>query len=249
MKYALAAVLALGLASQATAQSTPPAATTAAQTSPSVDSDRLAKAALVVDQVFPVGTYARLMNGSLDAVMKSAMDSVSSLPLRDLARMGGISEDKVKTMGPGSLREVVAIIDPAHQQRTELAMNVLMTNMTGVMSQMEPEVRSGLTVAYANHFSAAQLQELQQFFATPTGRDYAANSMFLFMDPAVMDKMQALMPELAKQMPAILTKIEAATKDLPKPREYADLSRTERAQLAKLLGVSEAELARHDHKN
>jgi len=57
-----------------------------------------------------------------------------------------------------------------------------------------------------------------------------------------MDKMQAFMPKMMKQMPAIVEKVKTATADLPPPRKYADLSDAETAELADLLGISVAEL-------
>jgi hypothetical protein len=84
---------------------------------------------------------------------------------------------------------------------------------------------------------------LNRFFATPTGSEYASNSMTLFMDPAVMGRMQALLPQIMRQMPAMIQKMTAATANLPKPRRYSDLTAAERAQLARLLGLSEADLA------
>jgi hypothetical protein len=67
--------------------------------------------------------------------------------------------------------------------------------------------------------------------------------MTLFMDPAVMGRMQALLPQIMRQMPAMIQKMTAATANLPKPRRYSDLTAAERAQLARLLGLSEADLA------
>ncbi|WP_088310261.1 DUF2059 domain-containing protein [Novosphingobium sp. B 225] len=246
---ALFAALALGLSAPAWAQSDPAmAAPPAVAAEAPIDAARLAAAAPVIDKVFPIGTYARIMNGSMDAIMGSVMDGVGKLPMRDLAKIGGLSEDELKGMGEGTLQDMMEIIDPAYQQRMDLFMKTMMGEMTTVMSQFEPAVRDGLTQAYAKHFTPQQLADLNNFFATPTGQDYAANSMLLFMDPAVMAKMQELTPALMQQMPAIMGKVEAATAGLPKPRTYKDLTKAERAKLAKLLGTTEAALAKKQGK-
>lgn len=245
IRSALLAPLALLSVQPVLAQTVAPAP---AVTAEPIDPARLAAAAPVIDQVFPVGTYARMMNGSMDAIMGSVMDSVGKLPVRDLAKMGGVSEDELKQMGEGSLKDMMEIVDPAYQQRMDLFMKTMMGEMIGVMSQFEPAVRDGLTQAYARHFTAPQLADLHTFFATPTGQDYAANSMLLFMDPAVMAKMQELTPALMQQMPGIMQKVEAATAGLPKPRTYKDLTKAERANLAKLLGTTEAALAKRQGK-
>ncbi len=248
-RHGLFAALALGLSVPAWAQSDPaPAAPPAAAAETPIDAARLAAAAPVIDKVFPIGTYARMMNGSMDAIMGSVMDGVGKLPMRDLAKIGGLSEDELKGMGEGTLKDMMEIIDPVYQQRMDLFMKTMMGEMTTVMSQFEPAVRDGLTQAYAKHFTPEQLADLGTFFATPTGQDYAANSMLLFMDPAVMAKMQELTPALMQQMPAIMGKVEAATAGLPKPRTYKDLTKSERAKLAKLLGTTEAALAKKQGK-
>ena len=77
------------------------------------------------------------------------------------------------------------------------------------------------------------------FFATPTGKAYAADSMIIFMDPEVMSKMTTMMPEMMKQMPAITAKLKEATAGLPPPRRAEDLTPAQRKRLAVLLGVPE----------
>ena len=244
IRTGMLAALSLCLAAPLAAQTIPAEPASAAPVAAPIDPARLAAAAPVIDRVFPVGTYARMMNGSMDAIMGSVMDGVGKLPMRDLARMGGLSEEQLKGMGEGSLKDIMEIIDPAYNQRMDLMMHTMMGEMVTVMSEFEPAVRDGLTQAYARHFNTQQLADLNTFFATPTGQDYAANSMLLFMDPAVMAKMQEFAPALMKQMPGIMSKVEAATASLPKPRRFKDLTKAERARLAKLFGTTEAELAK-----
>ncbi|MDE2436266.1 MAG: DUF2059 domain-containing protein, partial [Sphingomonadales bacterium] len=114
--------------------------------------------------------------------------------------------------------------------------------MATMMTTLEPGIREGSRQAYAKRFTTEQLADLNRFFDTPTGTAYAADSMMLFMDPAVVDKMQKAVPELMKQVPTIVKAIESATANLPTPRKYKDLSKDQRARLAKLLGVTEAQL-------
>lgn len=208
------------------------------------DPTRMAEAAKTIDYVFPVGTYARMMNGSMDAIMKSAMQGMSAIPLKQLAAIGGVDEAKLAKMGNGSLKEMMAILDPAYEQRVDLSMHAMMDQIVKLMTRFEPEVRNGLTQAYASNFTIGQLQDMNKFFTTPAGTAYASKSMMLFMDPAVTTKMQAFMPEMMKQMPAIGEQVKAATAKLPKPRAYADLTTDEKARLAALLGISEDQLAK-----
>ena len=240
---ALAAALSLGAPLAAQAQDTPAPASAATQAQP-MDPARLAAATTTVDYIFPNGTYAKLMKGSLDSVLKMTMGTLDDMPIKQLAGIGGLNEDELKGLGNGTLAEIMAIYDPAYQQRMELGMTAMMGEMSKMMATFEPAMREGLSQAYAKRFTAEQLGDLNRFFATPTGTAYAADSMMLFMDPAVMEKMQKMMPELMKQMPAMIGAMETATAQLPKARTYKELSKAERTKLAKLLGVTEAQLAR-----
>lgn len=222
-----------------------PAPQTAAAT-PAADPARVAAAQTVVDQLFPTGTYARIMNGTMDTVMKSAMASVGDLPLKDLAGIGGVPEEQLKQMGDGKLKEMLAILDPAFDQRMDATMRAMMPELTKLMTQFEPGIREGLTMAYARRFTPEQLAEMGRFFATPTGAVYASESMVIFMDPEVVNRMMGMMPEIAKQMPSIMGTVEQAMSQLPKPKSYDDLTKAERSRLAALMGVSEVELMKRN---
>jgi hypothetical protein len=211
---------------------------------PAIDPLRLSTAQVTVQAIFPPGTYARIMKSSMDAVMGTVMDKFQDMPLRDLAGMTGIKDEALAKLGKGTIREVMAIYDPAFNQRIDLSMHTMMNEMTGMMTQFEPGFRDGLARAYAKRFTVPQLTELNRFFASTTGAIYASESMTLFTDPEVMTKMQEMLPELMKQMPSIIGKVQTATASLPKPRQFKDLSAVERSHLAQLLGVSEAELGK-----
>lgn len=246
MKHMLIAAaccaLPLGVA-PALAQETT-AASAAPQPATPVDATRLATARRTVDYVFPSGSYARIMNGAMSGMMDRMMDSVGKMPLRDLAALGNLSQDKVGKLGDGTLKEIMAIYDPHYQERTQLGMRAMTGELVKLMTRFEPAIRDGLAQAYARRFTVAQLEELNRFFATPTGTAYAADSFAIFMDPEVMSKMTELMPEIMKEMPALMAKMTEATASLPAPREFNDLSAAERQKLATLLGVSEEELGR-----
>ncbi|SFF74738.1 hypothetical protein SAMN05518801_101197 [Novosphingobium sp. CF614] len=216
---------------------------TEAATETSIDPARLASARQTVDYVFPLGTYARIMNGTMDKIMDSMMDSMSKMPLKDLAGLSGVDTQK---LGSASLAEIMEIYDPAYKERLKVTTHTMMAEMIGLMTDFEPEIRDGLAKAYAAKFDAKQLGELNAFFATPTGKSYAADSYIIMMSPEVMEKMQAFMPRMMQQMPAIGEKVKAATAALPAPRKYADLGKAEKAKLAKLLGLAEAELEKQE---
>lgn len=234
-------IAAAAIASATPGHAAEPAPTTTA--APVTDAARISAARQTVDYVFPTGTYARLMNGTLDKMMDSIMDSTMKMPLKQLAGISGVNAED---LGSASLEEIMQIYDPAFKQRMQISTRTMMSEMIPLMTQVEPDVRAGLTQAYAGKYTAAQLGELNAFFATPTGKAYAADSYLIMMSPEVMAKMQGFAPKLMEQMPAIVEKVKAASAGLPEPRAYADLSKSEKARLAKLLGVSEAQLEKDE---
>jgi hypothetical protein len=203
------------------------------------DPARLALAEQTVDYVFPAGTYARMMGETMDKMMDVILNSTMGMPLKDFTSVTGGETSEV---GKGSLAEMMEIYDPAYKVRMGLSTRTMMTEMGALMTRFEPDIRSGLASAYAKRFDAAQLDELNRFFATPTGKAYAADSYIIMMSPDVMEKMQALMPQVMRSMPAIIEKVKIATEKLPKARTYADLSDAEKSKLATILGMSQKEL-------
>lgn len=203
------------------------------------DPARLAAAKQTVDFLWPLGTYSRMMNGTMDKMMDTIMDSTMQMPVKDLAGISGVDTDK---LGTASLAEIMEIYDPAYKERMRLATRTMMAEMTTLMTQFEPDIRDGLASAYATRFDARQLAELNAFFATPTGKAYAADSYLIMMSPEVMAKMQAFMPKFMQQMPAMVEKVKAATESLPPQRTYAELSEAEKTRLAKVLGISRKDL-------
>lgn len=206
------------------------------------DAAVLDAARTTVNAIFPPGTYARIMDKTFDTMVKSMMGTALDMPVKDIARMSGRGEEDIAAMNDATLKEVMAIIDPAYEERVGTATRVMMGEMAKLMTRFEPAIRDGLAEAYADRFTAVQLAELNTFFATPTGKAYAAESMAIFMDPAVVKRMQAFVPAMMQEMPGIVKKVEKATAGLPGPRKQKDLSQEDRAQLASLLGVPETEI-------
>lgn len=204
----------------------------------SVDPKRLEIAQRVAGELMPVGTYRTMMKTVLDQMTGNIMNQMLNMPIRDFAKIGGLSEDDLAKVGPATIRQVAVIMDPAFEQRTTVLTKVMMNEIGEFMSGMEPEYRAGLADGLAASFSLEQLSELQRFFATPTGSAYASQSMLLYANPAMMQRMQTMMPKLMQAMPGIMQKVQAATAALPKPRDAKDLTPAERKQIEDLLGPS-----------
>jgi hypothetical protein len=225
------------------------AQTVTAEARAAIDPARLEIARQVVARVFPVGTYRKMMGASMDKLMGSIMDGTMSMPIGQIAAMGGLETDAVAKLDQISIGEIMAVFDPHYRERTELGMRAMMASMGGLMESFEPRVQVGMARAYARKFSATQLAELDRFFATPTGSFYASESMTLAMDPEIMAEMQAMMPEMMAKMPDFMKAMTEATKDLPPARKPSEMTAADRAKLAKLLGIDEKDLRDVDTKD
>ncbi|GAA4770801.1 hypothetical protein GCM10023219_16890 [Stakelama sediminis] len=212
--YALS-VAVIAPQAQAATQTAPTAKAEGADATPAaapVDPARLAAARPVVDQIWPLGTYARIMHATMNTIIKSSLASMYDIKPSD------IDPDAEKKAGDDkSIGELATDKDPAFKKRMDITMKVMFDEMAKLMTEIEPQVRVALAHAYARKFSVAQLDDLHRFFATPTGAVYAHDSMTMMMGPDMMQAMKSFTPRLIKQMPEIMKKVEAATKDLPPP--------------------------------
>lgn len=204
---------------------------------------RMPIAEKVVERIFPAGTYVKMMNETMQPMMDSMMGSFMDLPINEIAKLTGVMTPEMESMGEGSVNEVMAILDPAFEERTRVISSVTFELITDTMKQIEPSYRAGLARAYAVRFTEAELTELNTYFSTPTGSKYAAESMLIFADPQVMSAMNEMVPAMLNMMPNMMEKIAVANEQFPAARTYSDLSVEERARLSELLGVTEDELS------
>lgn len=232
----VAAVGSACFALPAPAQTATPPSPTAVTAPAPVDPARFAAAQSVVNKVFPAGTYRKMMGGSMDKMMSAMADRMLDIPVADLARMAGLSEDKLGGLKPATTRQMMKILDPYFDQRVHLSMDAMMGSMVDLMDTMEPDVRAGVTEAYAAHFTTAELIDLDRFFTTPVGAHYASQSMLVYLDPAVLDRMGQMVPKMMAMMPNIMKKVQAATASLPPAPKAGKLTDKQKADLAALLG-------------
>jgi hypothetical protein len=214
MKTLLLAAVTLCVATPIMAQPAPAPAVKEAPADPA----RLAAAKPVIDKLWPLGTYRRMMDGTMSKMMDAMIDTAMGMKPSDFAKMGGAASE-------ASIGEAVTKADPHFRERMKISMDVMMGEMIPLMEKVEPQVRESLSIIYARKYTASQLNDMVAFFATPTGALYARESMLVFMDPEMLKGMQAFTPELVSAMPAIMKKVEAATAHLPplpKPKAASD---------------------------
>ena len=207
-----------------------------------IDPLTLSKAHLIADAMIEKGAFEKMFGPMMDQLMVPAFDQMLDLPVRDFARAGGLNEMELKNLSPATLREMTAIMDPVFSERMTVMTHTMFAELGPIMTKMEPDVRDGMAEAFAYKYSNSELDEINIFLATPTGAKFGGGFMSLATDPHYIKKMQGLMPRIMKAMPDILQKAITATNALPAPKTYKDLSRSERAKLAELMGVDPEKL-------
>lgn len=199
--------LALLAAAPVSAQTAPP---------PEISKSHEAAAARVVDKLWPLGTYRRMMDGTMSKMMDSMMESMFGMKAPDIVSPEG--KDAVrKETGDKTLAQLAEERDPHFRERTKIFMDVMTREMVPLMETIEPSVRESLARVYARDYSEAQLAEIDAFLATPTGKLFGSKWMMSFVDPEMVNNMSKIAPTMMQAMPEIMKKVEAATAHLPPP--------------------------------
>ena len=186
-----------------------------------VDPARLAAARPVVERLWPLGTYRRMMSATLDRLMNGMIGQMLGMRAGDLAAAGGTKAGAAATLGDATLGDVAKAADPAFDQRMRITVRVMFDEIGRLMGPVEPDVRDALAHALARRFDASELAQLDAFFTTPTGARYASESMLLGTDPEMTAAMAKFLPMFLEAMPGIAKKVEAATAHLPPPPKPA----------------------------
>jgi hypothetical protein len=174
------------------------------------DPARLAAGERVAALLVPDGAYLRIMRDQFPQMMDATM-----------GQMGAMKSSDFGMPGDASAMDQVRKADPAFDERMRITTKVMSEEMGAVMGRLEPRVRVGLGRALARRFTAQQLADMADFFATPSGAAFARDYLGLMADPEMMREMAGAAPVIMKAMPAIMAKVEAATKHLPPPPKKA----------------------------
>ena len=214
------------------------------QTEPLTDEQtaRLPAAQAVVGQMMPDGFYGEMMGGMMDKMLRPML-SMFSQPEFVLGARLAVEAEAVEALGEDEQAELTAMLDPAYEARGDAMVEVLTLRMGGMFSAMEAPMREGLSKAYAVRFDEGQLADIAAFFATPTGREYARESMALFADPQVMQASMQALPAMMNGFGDIESAMREAMAALPAERGYGDLTGAQRQRMAELLDVDPAQLA------
>lgn len=213
------------------------------QTEPLTDEQtaRLPAAQAVVGQMMPDGFYGEMMGGMMDKMLRPML-SMFSQPEFVLGARLAVEAEAIEALGEDERAELTAMLDPAYEARGDAMVEVLTLRMGGMFSAMEAPMREGLSKAYAVRFDEGQLADIAAFFATPTGSEYARESMALFADPQVMQASMQALPAMMNGFGDIESAMREAMAALPAERGYGDLTGAQRQRMAELLDVDPAQL-------
>ena len=203
---------------------------------------RLPAAQAVVGEMMPDGFYGEMMAGMMDKMLRPML-TMFSQPEFVLGARLTVDAEAIEALEEAEQAELTAMLDPAYQARGDAMVAVLTSRMGGMFTAMEGPMREGLSKAYAVRFDDAQLADIAAFFATPTGGEYARESMALFADPQVMQASMQALPAMMSGFGDIESAMREAMAALPAERGYGDLTDAQRERMAELLDVDPAQLA------
>lgn len=202
---------------------------------PPIEPARLTLAQQTSAALIPAGSLEKMMDNLYGKMFSTFMDEFAGTSDLMISIKTGVESDKVAALDEKSKEAVADMFDPHRKEREQQILNFIKPLISEALADIETPMRAGLAKAYARKFSAAQLTEMNGFFATPTGTAFAGESLALQADPEVMLSVVKAVPPMVVKFIDRAPEIEGKFKDLPKEKELADFSDKDLAKLAKLL--------------
>ena len=210
-----------------------------------IDPAQLALGQTTAARLLPEGAYGAMMDQMMGQFLKPILALDTGLSGFQIASKTGIDYEAADKLTEAQRGAVLAILDPGRQVRNEGMMNVFRPIMVDIGKMLEGPMREGLARAYARKFSAAHLNEVNAFFATPGGAAFAAQSFAIQADPEVLSATFKAMPVMLTKFMGSGADLEAQMKALPQERKLTELNDADLKQLAGLLGTSVDALKDH----
>ncbi|KPF63625.1 hypothetical protein [Porphyrobacter sp. AAP60] len=202
---------------------------------------RLPQAQRIINRMIPDGTLSEMMGSMFDKMLGPIMQMGGSAATTTVTAATGLSTYDLD-LTPEQTEELAGLFDPAWAVRQEREMAMLPDMMTQMMDAMEPGMRKAMAELYAINFNPTELAEIEAFFLTETGTNYARKSFTMSSDPRVLSATMEAMPAMMGTIGSIEQKLAEATADLPAKRNFADLAPAEQARVAELTGYAVEEI-------
>lgn len=202
---------------------------------------KLPAAQQVADSILPPGAYGKMIEDAFAPMAGKIMALVEADNVARVAKLVGVSRSSIEGLDQGKIDGVVALLDPDAGVRNKRIIDFAFAEVSAAMVKVEPFYRTGLARAYARHYDASQLAEINAFFATPTGNAFAARSLAVHFDPQVMATFPDMLPVLVGHGAEAATRFALSLDTIPQARKVDALSSRERTRLLGLLGMSETQ--------
>jgi hypothetical protein len=210
-----------------------------------IDPAQLALGQKTAAALLPEGSYGKLMDQVLGKFLEPILEMAPGLSASMIATQTGMDYVAAEKLTEEQLKAIQAIIDPQRKEREGGMLALMRPMMVEVGKLVEPPLREGIGRAYARNYSAAQLNEINAFFATPTGKAYANGSFAVQFDPEVLSATMQAMPMMMTKIMGGFGDLDGQMKALPQERKLTELSAAELDSLSKLVGRTPAELTAH----
>jgi hypothetical protein len=192
---------------------------------PDPDPARLALARTSVQAMWPEGAYGKMMTSFMGGIF----DRVMQMKQSDLAALGSKPKKSPAAAGADlSLHDQIAAKDPYFDKRMAAMREAVGEELGRLSAIIDPRVRDGLARSMARRFDAQQLKDINAFFATPSGRALAGQSMQLWIDPDMLRSLVGAMPEMIKLMPDMMQRMKAANDKFPEPPKKVTPAKAEK---------------------
>lgn len=210
-----------------------------------IDPAQLALGQVTAARLLPQGAYGNVIDQVMGAILGPMLALAPGMEANEIAELTGVDFDAAAALTEDQRKSVEAIVDPGRKTRTDGAVSIMRPLLIEVGTSLEPPIREGIARAYARRFTAAQLAEMNAFFATPTGSAYAAESFAMQYNPEVMAATMQAMPVMMTKIMSGAADMEAKMNALPKQRKIAELGAAELTALAALVGTTAESIKAH----
>ncbi len=202
---------------------------------------RLPLATRIIGKLIPEGTLNELMGSMFDSFLKPMQNLGKPDARMIIASRLGISSTELD-LNDEQTRELADLFDPARDERHQREMAVFPEMMAQMMRTMEPPMRKAMAELYAIHFTSAELADIDAFFSTESGANYARKSFTMASDPRILAATMKAMPAIKDATGDMERRMKEASAGLAAPRAYGDLNEAERARITQLTGLEPAEI-------
>ena len=202
---------------------------------------RLPLAREIVGRILPDGAMSEMMGSMFDGLLGPLAELGAEDSDGALANALGYSASELGMDGAAA-EAALEIVDPAWRDRDRLAAEMTQAMMGDMMTRMEPLMRNVMAELYAVYFDETELADINTFFSTESGANYARQSYRMASDPRIMAAVFAEPDLLFGPVMESAAAMEAAMAEVPAARGLADLNEAEVARLSELTGLEREDI-------